>query len=299
VVATHIIIPFILVPQLLFSGILINFDRLNSVYRNPLYVPFIGEMMHARWAFEAIAVHQYKDNRFYRELFPIDQLRSNADYTANYLIPEIHARINEIENNHNLGLAVESPGKDGLLVERELQNLAKMGVVGFFGNVEQFTQGPYNQELFRSITDSLSRMRSLVNSEMQRAIRLKDAKSQELIQRWGGEVKYIWMKNHYTNERLEELVTNKLQSEKVIEWNDRLIRKMDPIHMEPLSKTGRAHFYAPHKNLGNLSIDTYWFNMLVIWVSSGIFYLTLVYDLLRKFTTWQQIRRMRRSRNSN
>jgi ABC-type multidrug transport system ATPase subunit len=299
VVTTHIIIPFILVPQLLFSGILIKFDRLNSIYRNPLYVPIIGEMMHARWAFEAVAVHQYKDNLFYRELFPIDQLRSNADYTANFLIPEIQARLNEIENNHNLGLTVESPGNDGLLIERELQNLAKLGVVGSFGNLEQLTQGPYNHELFRSITDSLSHMRTLVNSEMQHVIRLKDAKSKELIQRWGGEENYIWMKNHYTNERLDELVTNKLQIEKVIEWNGQLIRKMDPIHMEPLSKTGRAHFYAPHKNLGNLSIDTYWFNMLVIWLSSALFYLTLVYDLLRKFTTWQQIRRLRRIKNRN
>ena len=101
VVTTHVIIPFILVPQLMFSGMVIKFDQLNGFYRNPNFVPFIGELMHARWGFEAIAVDQYKNNRFYKELFPIDQRISNADYYGNILIQELLARLNGIEYNHN------------------------------------------------------------------------------------------------------------------------------------------------------------------------------------------------------
>jgi hypothetical protein len=104
------------------------------------------------------------------------------------------------------------------------------------------------------------------------------------------------MKKAYTNDRLEELVTNRMQIEKVIEWNNQLIRKMDPIHMEPLSRTGRAQFFAPYKRLGQLRIDTFWFNLLVIWISSAILYLALVYDLLRRFTEWQQLRKLKKNR---
>ncbi|MCD4710751.1 MAG: ATP-binding cassette domain-containing protein, partial [Bacteroidales bacterium] len=50
VVTTYIVIPFIVVPQLLFSGVLIQFDRLNNLFDNPAYVPVIGEMMTSRWA---------------------------------------------------------------------------------------------------------------------------------------------------------------------------------------------------------------------------------------------------------
>lgn len=294
VVTTHIIIPFILVPQLMFSGMVIKFDQLNGFYRNPNFVPFIGELMHARWGFEAIAVDQYKNNRFYKELFPIDQRISNADYYGNILIQELLARLNEVEYNRNQGLDPEKTDKQALLVRGELEKLAKRGMVASFGNIEQLTNGPYSGELFRTIRDSLSLMRNEFNELKRQAMNKRDARSEELIARWGGKEAYNRMRKDYTNTRLEELVTNKLQTEKVIEWNNQLIRKMDPIHMEPLSRTGRAHFYAPHKRLGNLRIDTYWFNLLVIWLSSAILYVTLLYDLLRKFINWQQLRRLRK-----
>jgi len=57
VVTTYILIPFIVVPQLLFSGVLINFNRLNNLFYHPDFVPVIGEMMTSRWAYEAMAVH--------------------------------------------------------------------------------------------------------------------------------------------------------------------------------------------------------------------------------------------------
>ena len=113
-----------------------------------------------------------------------------------------------------------------------------------------------------------------------------------LIEEWGGEEAFLRMKRSYTNKRLEEMLYNKGQL--FVEWNNRLIRKTTPIFQEPQSRLGRAQFFAPEKNLGKLSIDTYWFNLLIIWISSLLYYLTLVYDLLRKFTNWNRIRKLQR-----
>ncbi len=293
VVATHTLIPFILVPQLLFSGMVIKFDRLNGFYQNPNYVPIIGELMHARWGFEAIAVHQFKDNRFNRELFPIQQRESNASYYCDYLIPEVRARLNVIEDNFNLGEDPEASGNLAILVRTELDKLTGTGMIATFGNTEPLTDGNYSEGLFRSISDSLT----LAGDRFRRikflALRDLDSKSMELANRWGGKDAFVTMEKRYTNRRLQELLTNSLQLDKLVEWNNQLIREMDPIYMEPLSRTGRAHFFAPHKRLGNTRIDTFWFNMLVIWLSAAVLYLTLYYDLLRKFTNWQQIRRLR------
>lgn len=296
VVTTHIVIPFILVPQLLFSGILIKFDRLNSFYSNPKFVPVIGDLMHARWGFEALAVHQYKDNYFYRELFQFDQQKSNADYYGNYLIPEIIGRVNVIESQFQQGEDPASWKNYALLVSNELDFINSKGWVTSFGNTDQFLTGPYTPDLFGSVRDSLEILRKQFNATKQVALRRKDIKSEELIRRWGGEEAYIMIKDEYTNKRLEDLVTNQMQIEALIEWNHQLVRKTDPIHMEPLARNGRAHFYAPEKLLGNFAIDTYWFNLLVIWISSAILYFTLAYDLLRKFTNWQQVRKLRKSR---
>jgi ABC-type multidrug transport system ATPase subunit len=296
VVTTHSLIPLILVPQLLFSGMVIKFDQLNGFNRNPNFVPIIGEIMHARWGFEAIAVQQYKNNRFYRELFPIDERKSNAEYYGTILIPVIESRLNEIEWNYNQDPDRDYPYEGAPLVKNELDKLAAMGIVASFGNTEQLLSGPYQSSLFNTVRDSLARMQRVFNRINVRARQQFDRKSMELVDRWGGEEEYNQMRKMYTNQRLKELVTNEMEVNKVVEWDNQLMRKMDPIHMEPLSRTGRAHFYAPHKRLGNLVIDTLWFNVMVIWVSSIILYLTLYYDLLRKFTSWIELRRLRRRR---
>ena len=51
--------------------------------------------------------------------------------------------------------------------------------------------------------------------------------------------------------------------------------------MKPLSEAGRAHFYAPVKRIGNLEIDTFWFNVIVIWSVSLLLYITLYFKVLR------------------
>jgi len=81
----YIVIPFIVIPQLMFGGALIKFDRLNSLFQSRSYVPVIGEMMTSRWAYEAMAVHQFKGNKFTREFFDIDQTRTNAIYQIDYI----------------------------------------------------------------------------------------------------------------------------------------------------------------------------------------------------------------------
>jgi hypothetical protein len=64
--------------------------------------------------------------------------------------------------------------------------------------------------------------------------------------------------------------------------------------MEPTSRTGRAHFYAPYKNVGGLKIDTLWFNVLVIWFTSLLLYVALYYDLLRKALDFFENARIRK-----
>ena len=121
--------------------------------------------------------------------------------------------------------------------------------------------------------------------------RKREAISERMIGKWGGEEEFISKRRDYTNKRLEEILMNKGQF--AVTSKSRLIRKATPIYQIPESVTGRAQFFAPVKSMGTLSFDTYWFNMAVIWISTLVFYLTLVYDLLRKFTNWNQVRKLR------
>ena len=56
--------------------------------------------------------------------------------------------------------------------------------------------------------------------------------------------------------------------------------------MIPTSSFGRAQFYAPVKKIGDWEIDTFYFNLIFIWVLTGIAYILLYFDALRKSLRW-------------
>ena len=74
---------------------------------------------------------------------------------------------------------------------------------------------------------------------------------------------------------------NRVDIENIHDMGDHFIQVSDPIYKEPESRVGRAHFYAPFKQIGSLQIDTFWFNILVMWIMCGALYVLLVCDGLR------------------
>ena len=101
-----------------------------------------------------------------------------------------------------------------------------------------------------------------------------------------GKDAYLKFRDDYYNDRLAELLQNKHMIESAVEIDNRFVRKKDLVYMEPLSKFGRAHFYAPVKKLGDLTIDTYMFNFIFIWVTTVLFYLALGFDIPRRTVNW-------------
>jgi hypothetical protein len=102
-------------------------------------------------------------------------------------------------------------------------------------------------------------------------------------------------KENYTNKRLEELLVIKGRFKFIREWDSHLVRNTAPVYQVPRSRIGRAHLFSPEKRVGPFSIDTYWFNLGVIWLSALVLYIFLLYDLLRKFVNWNQIRKLRKN----
>jgi len=99
----------------------------------------------------------------------------------------------------------------------------------------------------------------------------------------------------YYNSSLADLVRNRREmSNKIIEKNNKLIRKVEPIYMIPTSTIGRAHFYAPVKIIGKWFFDTLWFNILAIWIFSILLYISLYYDLIRKMVVLIENIRLRK-----
>jgi len=95
VISIYILIPLVLVPQLLLGGAMIRFDDLHSSLSRKVYVPVIGDVMTTRWAYEAIAVEQFRSNRYMKPYFETDMMISRYDWQSAYLVPELKRKSNE------------------------------------------------------------------------------------------------------------------------------------------------------------------------------------------------------------
>jgi ABC transport system ATP-binding/permease protein len=98
-VTIYILIPFLLIPQLLLSGVIVKFEKLNPTITSQRTVPVAGEMMASRWAFEALAVDQFKNNQYERQFYKFDEMMSLSDFRKNYWIPHLRGKIDKCESN--------------------------------------------------------------------------------------------------------------------------------------------------------------------------------------------------------
>jgi ABC transport system ATP-binding/permease protein len=285
VITIYILIPLILIPQLLFSGVMVKFDRLRSLDpASSEYVPVLGDMMTARWAFEALAVEQFKSNKFEKNFFAYDSKISQNEWYSVYLIntclktdlwqckifmDSAGYRDKLNENFHKLNYYIG-----------RLNNLAGFSeITGKWKdslNLEQFNAGIATKTAH--YLDSLSGHFIAIRKANKI---LKDSAEARI-----GMEKYNELKEMYTNKRLNQIVLNEEEPNKSLETATKIIQKFEPVFMTPLSKFGRAQFYAPYKKIGEISIDTFWFNILVLWVITIILYIVLYYNLLRKALTF-------------
>jgi chaperonin cofactor prefoldin len=281
VITIYILIPLILVPHLLLGGAMIKFDDLHKDLTSMKYVPFIGEIMVTRWAYEAMAIELFKSNEFEKHFFEYDQKLSEADYRTSFLIPELQARIKMAERNISNQQKLSKTAKDLEIIRAELEKLHEDANKPPFEYSGYLTVDKMNEEVIEELQDYLIYLKLHFLNIGQRASKQKRVVYDSLIQNnsrdWIRELK---QNNH--NQRLSDIVTNSNEVNKIYEAKDELIQKKDPIYKEPRSDFGRAHFYAPVKVLQGYKIDTFWFNFVAIWIGIGILYYTLSFNLLRK-----------------
>ncbi|MBA3970659.1 MAG: ATP-binding cassette domain-containing protein, partial [Bacteroidetes bacterium] len=99
-VTIYILIPILIIPQLLFSGVMVKFDKLNPLITSQSVVPPVGDMMASRWAFEALAVKQFKDNKFNKKTYKYDKALSIATYKKDYWLPAMLAKLGNCEADY-------------------------------------------------------------------------------------------------------------------------------------------------------------------------------------------------------
>ena len=282
-VAVYILIPFLVIPQIMLSGVMVKFEDLCPEMSNQSKVPLIGNIMASRWAFEALAVDRFKNNQYEAPFFEPDRQVSNSRYLTDYWTEQMQRQTTLLEN-----LASEKPAPSDSIMA--IANLIK-DEIGFIK--ESNPQENINYTLLPDINASLpayiDSCKKNTDSIEKYFIRKKNdvfAKKQELVlqlnEKLGVEAAKNF-KNRYSNEQLEDMVLNSSVREKTIISGNRIVRKYEPVFIsEYCNGRNPAPFYTHSKSFFGMQMETLWYNLIIIWLMAGLLYLVLYFDLLQK-----------------
>lgn len=281
-VSIYILIPLILVPQLLLGGAMIKFDDLHKSISKKIYVPLVGDIMATRWAYEALCVEQFKTNSFEKPFFEYDMAISQYDWNASFLLPELKLKVDKC-----LAAGLNPSYKDQSVSDLKKLNLHISKLAAASGIkpgtwYDSLNYMEFNQNVARDAKKMLDSLRLNYRLQGRLVTQKRDSLYKHLSDKMG-EDQFVAMRAKNYNENLANYVLNRLATNKIYDADDMLIQKADPIFMPPGSRYGRAHFFAPYKQLGNLKIETLLFNMIVLWLMIFILFVALYYNALKRF----------------
>lgn len=296
VVTIYILVPIILVPELLFSGVVVEFDKMHNEIATQKSVPVIGDMMTSRWAYEALMVTQFKDNRFEKYFYPAEKEIRNAIYYKSYCIPQIINFTDECNK-----MLISKVVKDTVKMSHYLA-VMRTEIVGISNElnwsvppyIDSLSLQKYSMKVDAGLWLWLKRAERNFVYIYNKAIEKRDAQYEFLVHKLGGEEKFRQFKDKYYNEQVANVVQNGAEVQDFIVQDKELVRIKDAVYRNPLFNNGRAHFYAPFKKLGSLKIETFWYNLLYIWVFSGLLLVVLYFDVLRKIILYFDAIRLNR-----
>jgi len=295
-VTIYILIPLLMIPMMVLSGAMFSFDKLNRSVSSIDKVPLIAELMVTKWSFEALMVHQYKDNEFEKYFFDIEKRENAADFKAVYFIPELTKKLDECIREYETNDKKINEKKDNLILLRneilnEKENIPEIP----FNILNQLHPDSFTMEVADQTREYLQRL----NSYYRNKFLIANKEKENIINYWleTNPKLYRNKRNAYHNESVSDIVKKVFEKNKILEYKHRLFQQINPIYMDPnvsglLSPSSlvrfiskfriRSHFFAPKKHFMGKFFDTYWFNMTFIWFLTTILYITLYYEHLKK-----------------
>lgn len=280
----YILIPVLIIPQLLFSGIIVRFDKLHPWFASERSVPWIGNMMASRWAYEALAVTQFMENPYERRFYDFDQRMKTANWKKDLWLSELRNQVDRARSalDGGLGTAAELEEAIGLLrteLGREQRQLAGFKAEG----LDRLAPGTVTMEVLDDVSASLDVLTKHYRTVYKEAERGKERLIMELTATPEARAAYFQLLDAHRNDGLADIVTNKNDLRVIVENEGELIRKSDPIYMEPRPNGFlMAHFYAPAKWLFGKRVSTLAGNLLVLWSMTLLLCAALHQELFTK-----------------
>ena len=281
VVTIYILIPFLVIPQIILSGVMVKFEKLNPNLSSPISIPFYGEGIVARWGYEALAVEQFMNNKYEKQFYSYEKFASQAQYYKDYWSTGLIGKLDNIDNNIDKSEKSDDYFTDLKLVKYEITKRLKAKPDSLYNGTDMLSSEKVTHEAVGEAKAYAERVKKYYIRVYKWASDNKEA----LMNKYKSMDSEGFQKlsDDYTNKKLEEFVKDKNETDKITEYKGSYVQKMDPIFKDPEHKFIKAHFYAPRKQVFGLYVNTYLVNVVVLWIMTFLLYLALYFRLLKKF----------------
>lgn len=272
VVAIYITIPILLIPQILLCGLVVDFSDLSpkSTTGN---VPAIGNVIPSRWAFEALAVTQFAENEYERDLFDVHKQKYEAQYYYMAFLYEVQSQLESMEDERIKGKEVKAEHID-------IINKALPVISNVFG-MDAY-QGKYDYRSLRKFTDAAE---EIIKERSNKASLAENNVITRKVAELGIDAIKQLKKEHY-NLQLENLCINADTKHTHDIVDGYIVPRAGYIYLTPQSKIGGAPFYSSVKMVGSIVVPTLRFNtfvlLLMCLILSTLLYLDCPGRYLRK-----------------
>ena len=289
-VTVYVLIPLLLIPQMILSGGIFSFDKLNNAIASKGKTPLITDIWVSRWAYEAICVEQFKSNPYERMFYEIDQKESVANYKTSFWLPKIDELLvaasdlstsqipsEQVQKERNLAIVANELKRDKMPVPGKEEAIALLNPVSFNENT---------LEQIRQHTKQLNILYGQIQARMADSRDSIIMAFESQAKKEGSGFTISRLKDMYYNDNLADFVKNENVLDKTFIEGNKIIQNTDPIFTLPDPNhlwDYRTHFFAPFKHFGGKLIGTYYFNLAVIWLMTVVLYIALYFEWLRKF----------------
>ncbi len=288
-VTIYILIPILIIPQLLLSGVVINFDKFNPNVGTPKGIPLLGELMTSRWAFEAYMVTQYKDNPFEKIFYKLDQKEALADYKRVYYIPSLESKLAFVRNHRSQwrDKSDDNPVAEALqLMRNELEREVRTVGADKFPELGKLVIGQFDSATYDNTVRFVEILKRYYQIRSNDAMKEKEALIDSLTDTPEKLKAYNDAMLKYQNESVTLMVENINDPVRILEWNGELVQKIYPIYFNDHRPRNlfdfSANFYTPTKHFLGKYYDTFYFNIGMIWFMSLVLYIMLYFNILKR-----------------
>jgi ABC transport system ATP-binding/permease protein len=289
-VTIYIIIPFLIIPQMVLTGAMFSFDRINfNLGGGREKVPVIAEIMPSRWAFEALAVNQFMNNDYEKHFYNLRKLESTFNYKNVYYIPELKGYVESYKSRVLAGDADPVKEDDIQLLHNEISR-ENNSVYAEHHEIIFRDLGSINPENFNintadAILSYLEKLESFYSENFNRVNFIIDRQISEMVSTPEKRKEYQqWYDENY-NSPLAAFVKNTYAPLPLVRLGNKLVQKIDPVYLDPSDRrllSFRSHFLAPNKNIAGKLVPTFYFNIAVLWFFTIMAYLALYFDILKR-----------------